>query len=1265
MNGNLDYGSMSDDELDVVISGMLDQGLNENQINQQLWGPTIDEPENVKNNIIWDNFVGSSDDMIQRLDAGGEIQMGDFIYDSSDMTTPTGKVERSVTLPSYRKRKKDLVYYPFNPGRNKWLSEGSDFGDAPLQLNEGEELTPETYEDILTRNGYEKHLEKGEGGEMYEQWRMYEDVPEQTITESEWDIYQSKNTSFDKDMSFDDYAKKWKVSIAETISPWDPKLTAREKELKLKVRNSLNEIGSITEDSPDFLEYLESAATSINLQDTFFDVIRTTAQFGGKGLDENSTVEEILAFDKTARDKELVNMFGEEKGAQMINYLNNNPEVYRDMIDANPFFGELTSNIIDQFSDSGEGITAFNKQVLPQTVERRNTDQFLIDMGILNPAGPQIQGGRVPNRVYNSLSSEYLEYLRSGSGEKNKYELLQKYKLAKVNKFLMDNDIGGMFSYKHITGYDDNDFNQISARDKDGSWIYGYGSEALRYTSPENEDIYQHNKKIQQDYYDHAARLGYTGFGRGVASTLTLRIGEPIKLGTGADERVYQLKPYVKPEIQREYVQKTSDLIYDVTQDEIKKYDYINEKAKPYFEAIKNASNDLKFFDIDPEVISPSAVGMPESTREFYRGAINRRNDAITALEESGLSKELQDQYTIMKGLEDVNDVFFDQAEALGNLSAMTDSAFKNQSDMVRMQAAFARTFVETQLALGLAGVELGNVFMKQNPFLTGLSEEAMQHVRETMFVTPMDMFNEEMSEEFLPKLEYDSYLPGQGADYLMQTLATSMPTLSMVFGPSFMARLGTRSFVKGSMSKIADDMLKAGASKSSIKFVTNSPRLRQKLVQKSMNRASNASMGMFMTTSYSGRTMQLESIFANADKEITRIKEMIDATPEGDVETRMELLGELDNYTNIANKSRWQRQADAVAYGLIDGFSERLGTLSIVNKARRVGKSWKNLNRGEKAWRAAGGVAIAGKQLGVEVAEEVAAQIGHNFSDKVILGENKSIFEGVDSNLIADSVVSILALQSGSYMSNVGRTIRDEVQTFQDKKAQAKRGKTLRDLQAKLKQAKDSESRKKIQEEIRTVLQEANIAEFNSYQRFRNLTSEQIDELIEIGGKKSKATSRYLEHMSIMPIGQGKKAMAKWQKERESLEAQLTTLREQQGTILNTAEWKRFQNFTKIANEYNELAKDPKATDEQKISKAFEQQQAAIELTQDKRGKKRQFVEDTASVLPREVRWGGYRNYQAIKDLVTNFGDVATQNNTDYLDDAQAVADFKAETQC
>lgn len=1257
MNGNLDYASMSDEELDVVISGMLDQGLNEDQINQQLWGPTISDPQDVKDDIVWDEFVGTTDDMVQRISAGDEIRMGDFIYDSSDMSEPTKHVERSITLPAHTNKKNKEVALVWRPyGDNTKMSEALGFGPNGL--------TNDNYEEFLESEGYTKHWTRGTGTEMTEQWRKYEDVPEQTITESDYEVWRITNTDFDRDISFDEYAEKWKVAINETISPWDPNLTPLEKKKKAKVRKSLNEIGSINEDNADFLNYVSSQGRAQDLETTFFNVIRQTAQIGGEKLDENSTTQEILNFDKTERDKAIINMFGDEKGSQMINYLNENPEVYLNMIDANPFFGEATSNFINWMSDSGEGVQVGEKQVLPVTVERQNTDQFLIDMGIIAEPGRRIQGGFIPNRINKTFSSEYLEWLESEGGNQQRYKLLQEYKLAKVNKFLMDNDIGGMFSYKHITGYDDDEFEQIKLS-QDGSWIYGYGSEAIRFTSPENEKIYQQNKKIQDAFYQHAKKIGYTGFGRGLSSTLELRMGERIPLGTGSQQKVYELIPYVKPELQREYIEKTGEIISSVTDDEVKRFDYINEKAKPYFDAIKDANNDLKFFNVHPQVLSPSYIGMPPSTREFYMGAIQRRDDAIAKLEESGLSKELDDQYTIIKGLEDVNDVFFDQAEALGNLSAMTDAAFKNQSNMARMSASFAKTFTETALAIGLAGVELGNLYARVSPFSTGLSEEAMQHVRETMFVTPMDMFNEEMEEEFMPKLEYDSYLPGQGGEYLFQTLATSMPTLSMVFGPNVIANLGRKGFVKGSLKKIADDMAKAGASKSAIQAVVRSPRLKQKLTQQILNKASNASMGMFMTTSYSGRTMQLESIFANANKETAKIKEMLDVTPEGDVTTRMELLGQLDNYTNVANKSRWQRQADAVMYGLIDGFSERLGTLAIVNKARRVGKSWRNLNRGEKAWRTVGGVALAGKALGVEISEEIAAQIGHNISDKVILGEHKSVFEGVDSNLIADSAVNILALQSGAYMGNAYRIVRDEVQTYKDKQAQGKRGKTLRDLQTKLREATDSSSRKKIQEEIRTVLQEANIAEFNSFQRFRNLTSEQIDELIEIGGKKSQATSRYLEHMSMMPIGQGKKAMAKWQKERESLEAQLTTLRDQQGTILNTAEWKRFQNFTKIANEYNELAKDPEATDEQKISKAFEQQQAAIELAQDKRGKKRQFVEDTASVLPREVRWGGYRNYQAIKDLVTNFGDVATQNNTDYLDDAQAVADFKAETQC
>ena len=43
-----------------------------------------------------------------------------------------------------------------------------------------------------------------------------------------------------------------------------------------------------------------------------------------------------------------------------------------------------------------------------------------------------------------------------------------------------------------------------------------------------------------------------------------------------------------------------------------------------------------------------------------------------------------------------------------------------------------------------------------------------------------------------------------------------------------------------------------------------------------------------------------------------------------------------------------------------------------------------------------------------------------------------------------------IMAMQTPSYMGNVGRIIRDEITTYKDKKAQAKRGKDIRDFKAK-----------------------------------------------------------------------------------------------------------------------------------------------------------------------------------------------------------------------
>jgi len=1226
----IDYASLSDAELSPIIYDLIDQGLSENEINQKLWGSEIDDPNEV-DTFAWDNFLASTDEKIQNLEEG-TTRVGDFIYGKEDIFNPTHQVDRSITLPGYRKKTNTMIYYPNNPERNKAIEK--------QLIDSGKISGDETMLDFFDKNGYELAFEKGEGGELYETWKQWDRVDPQNITEDEYNrtqaLYDGVNIrGYKNGLSFEEYAAAWDTKIGETTSIWDPKLSSREKELKLKIQNELKTIGDITENNEGFLNDLTNNSPK-QLQNEFFNVIKTTGELLELNKDERNEIVDggkrlIETADFTERDKMLKAMFGSIKGDQIIDYLNANPQEYLDMIDAGWQFGETIQNISSAFGSDGEGPKIGGFKLGPDSIERNNTDNFLEKIGI-------IAQGDEP-----SLTPEYAEWLNSEEGAMEKFRLLQNYKSRKINKFLRDN-AGGYFF-----GTDEGEFFPTSVRDKDGSEVYGFGSEALRFTSPENEKIYQNNKKTQQEFMKHAQEIGYTGSGLNFAGNLNLKIGQPVTLGSGATAHTYELQPFIKPSVQQEYINNVGTIIKDVSEEQFKKYEIINEKAAPYFEEIQKATDGLEFFDFHDEWYRG---GMPLEQQADYKEALKKREVAIDAFLESGVMQELNDQYSILTGLEEVNDTFYKQGEALDNLGMMTESAFYNQSNITRTMNAFARTGGEIMLAMGMLWNEGRAVF----------NDDLEAGILNKPWLNAYEMMSKASSEEFAPKLDYDTLLPGEGGDYIMQTLAESAPTLAMVMGPSALARMGTKSYVKAYMNKATEKLIQKGVSRSLARRYAASPRLRNKLAQRILDKASAASMGMFMVTSYSGRKLQMEYEYAKAPEKIIQIEKMLENLPDANVSQRLELLNQLNTSQTIVNSSKASREVDAVMYGLIDGLSERLGTLTILNKVRGPMKSWKNLNRIEKWKRAGSGGLMAGKAMSVEVFEEVAAQYLHNFTDKVVLGQDKSIFEGIDSNLVMDSVINILAMQTPSYMGNVGRVIRDEVTTFKDKQAQAKRGKEIREFKAKLQTVKDPKERMSIINKIGNLMQEANIAEFSSYQRFRHLTNEQIDELVELGGKRAKVNSRYLEHMSLMPDGKNVSQMSKWQKETKALEAQLTNLRNQQGEILNTAQWKRYQNFTKIANEYTQLKE---TTEEQDLEYIGAKLQVKKDLGKGFTGEKLKDDTDIVSVLPKEIRHGSYQAYQAFKDLTINFGDVVTQNKTDYLENAQDVMDFQAQENC
>ena len=179
-----------------------------------------------------------------------------------------------------------------------------------------------------------------------------------------------------------------------------------------------------------------------------------------------------------------------------------------------------------------------------------------------------------------------------------------------------------------------------------------YMSEAIRLYTPEMEEIFLNNKKTQKEYQDWGTKNNL--------STYKLYPGQIIKISG----RKFSMQNYIMNwgDIEKDLIKKGNVLIGTIN-DEVRKYDLINEKAEPYFKAIESADEVLRFYELDPEVISPSKFGMPKSRREYYTGAQNRRNKAIKKLKELRLTEKLNNQSTILKGLEKVNNNYIELVE--------------------------------------------------------------------------------------------------------------------------------------------------------------------------------------------------------------------------------------------------------------------------------------------------------------------------------------------------------------------------------------------------------------------------------------------------------------------------------------------------------------------------------------------------------------------------------------------------------------------------
>jgi len=180
---------------------------------------------------------------------------------------------------------------------------------------------------------------------------------------------------------------------------------------------------------------------------------------------------------------------------------------------------------------------------------------------------------------------------------------------------------------------------------------------------------------------------------------------------------------------------------------------------------------------------------------------------------------------------------------------------------------------------------------------------------------------------------------------------------------------------------------------------------------------ATNVATGVFFTMEAGGQMANLEI----AQREAAKIKEEItQALLETDNPTEIsELKKILAEQEDILNMSQWQKSMSSLVYGGTAALAERFGSLGFINNfqkySRAIGYNQfrKVMNRGmsralSKNIGALSGVGIG---AGIETLEEGLTLVGQNLSDITILGEDKSLFEGLDKDFVANTLITSIAI--------------------------------------------------------------------------------------------------------------------------------------------------------------------------------------------------------------------------------------------------------------
>ena len=434
-------------------------------------------------------------------------------------------------------------------------------------------------------------------------------------------------------------------------------------------------------------------------------------------------------------------------------------------------------------------------------------------------------------------------------------------------------------------------------------------------------------------------------------------------------------------------------------------------------------------------------IPMTEEEQDLYNEKVDQINDLYDSYE----AENFDEKYEILIGkhkalkvsLDNYNEEIEDFADSRFYDEEMNKMLGMDYSLTARAGAALEDFFIHGTYNIGMNLKEGGLRFIKflnndnQSPEREARLDDSIKTCQETLQNYNIRV-QQNREENIPPPITLDDIGKDDVGifDYIGQALADNSPSILTTFIP------GLTAIRSASLLKAASGQGFAAIRKALI-------------AQKTYGLyAMRASTGIFFAGESGGKIGEIAVQDFEKNKRIDLINQALERTGPGAIvneEQRNILINERDDLEDDLNSnvSYFAKAFSSYAYGGTAALAERLGSLKLVSgvnaSARHFGKTVAKANMYKNSTNFAGVISkgiIKGlrpavtKAMPSELMEEALTQVSHNAIDTIVLGEDKSLLEGLDAEFFVQTAITSFAIMAPTTMSNTRNILQNEFRT-------------------------------------------------------------------------------------------------------------------------------------------------------------------------------------------------------------------------------------------